>query len=125
MWRDMYMFVDSPARQLQWTLQVEVMMALEEKFEITFEDENAEQISTVGDAVKLITAQACPHTRMIARRWHSSSLLCSDLCASGAGWLPVSTMDGLRVPLWHLLLTVYIACGLVDAQVVLDWHPHC
>eukprot|EP00873_Tetraselmis_striata_P037647 jgi/Tetstr1/457911/TSEL_044429.t1 len=36
---------------------VEIMMALEEKFDITLDEEGAEKISTVGEAAEMITAQ--------------------------------------------------------------------
>lgn len=38
-------------------LQVEIMMALEEKFEIALDEEGAEKISTVQEAADLISAQ--------------------------------------------------------------------
>lgn len=37
--------------------QVEIMMALEERFEITLDEEGAEKISTVQEAADLISAQ--------------------------------------------------------------------
>jgi len=37
---------------------VELIMALEEEFDIEIPDEDAEKISTVGDAVNYITANA-------------------------------------------------------------------
>ena len=56
----------SPAR-LHWlcrwptlrcnALQVEIMMALEDKFDITLDEEGAEKISTVQEAADLIAAQ--------------------------------------------------------------------
>jgi acyl carrier protein len=36
---------------------VEIMMALEERFEITLDEEGAEKISTVQEAADLISAQ--------------------------------------------------------------------
>ena len=37
--------------------QVEIMMALEERFEITLDEEGAEKIATVQEAADLISAQ--------------------------------------------------------------------
>jgi acyl carrier protein len=47
-------FVDLGADSLD---TVEIMMALEEKFEITLDEEGAEKISTVQEAADLIAAQ--------------------------------------------------------------------
>jgi acyl carrier protein len=47
-------FVDLGADSLD---TVEIMMALEEKFEITLDEEGAEKISTVQEAADLISAQ--------------------------------------------------------------------
>uniref|UniRef100_A0A7S1X1W1 Acyl carrier protein n=1 Tax=Tetraselmis chuii TaxID=63592 RepID=A0A7S1X1W1_9CHLO len=47
-------FVDLGADSLD---TVEIMMALEEKFDITLDEEGAEKISTVGEAAEMITAQ--------------------------------------------------------------------
>jgi hypothetical protein len=44
-----------PAAPEPW--QVEIMMALEEKFDITLDEEGAEKISTVQEAADLIAAQ--------------------------------------------------------------------
>jgi len=38
-------------------LQVEIMMALEEQFDITLDEEGAEKISTVQEAADMIAAQ--------------------------------------------------------------------
>jgi len=47
-------FVDLGADSLD---TVEIMMALEEKFDITLDEEGAEKISTVGEAADMISAQ--------------------------------------------------------------------
>uniref|UniRef100_A0A061SJK5 Acyl carrier protein n=1 Tax=Tetraselmis sp. GSL018 TaxID=582737 RepID=A0A061SJK5_9CHLO len=47
-------FVDLGADSLD---TVEIMMALEEKFDITLDEENAEKISTVGEAAEMISQQ--------------------------------------------------------------------
>lgn len=47
-------FVDLGADSLD---TVEIMMALEEKFDITLDEEGAEKISTVQEAADLIAAQ--------------------------------------------------------------------
>eukprot|EP00884_Botryococcus_braunii_P019521 jgi/Botrbrau1/6252/Bobra.0129s0006.1 len=47
-------FVDIGADSLD---TVEIMMALEEKFELTLEEEGAEQVRTVDDAAELIAKQ--------------------------------------------------------------------
>ena len=39
--------------------QVEIMMALEEKFDIQLDEEGAEKITTVQEAADLIWAQVC------------------------------------------------------------------
>eukprot|EP00959_Pyramimonas_sp_CCMP1952_P421589 8831960-Pyramimonas_sp.AAC.1 len=53
-------FVDLGADSLD---TVEIMMALEEQFEITLDEEGAEKIATVQEAADLIAAQPSrPHT---------------------------------------------------------------
>merc|ERR1712004_354736 len=47
-------FVDLGADSLD---TVEIMMALEEKFDITLDEEGAEKISTVGEAAEMISNQ--------------------------------------------------------------------
>jgi len=47
----------TPPRAAETRPQVEIMMALEEKFDITLDEEGAEKIATVQDAADLIAAQ--------------------------------------------------------------------
>ena len=49
--------IQGPSLSLRHAVQVEIMMSLEEKFDLELEEEGAEKIATVKEAAEMIAKQ--------------------------------------------------------------------